>query len=681
MNIFFPIGLVLVASSVTPRQADFQRIALKSSSQENKLKKQGHMKATLSLPALTEIPADPLMCFTQTPIKVSHPKLTVNDIYDANRLFVEDMLIGKNGRVKFLAGKHDPNIFRDLTFHHYKLLIYYFANKTSAPLDGWDLERTYELARHFTSKDLTVIGQNIDGCYFLGLIFKYLRRAAIVKADISERCMLDMLCMLTPTPHTLQHNYDLEFLMKRFTVEWLQKYRQVICHKLEYPVLFSGNVRASIVGYPKDSTFAENFFIHSGIIEEGKRPFGPKLFKFHSKHFIRYLVPRRLEQFLKWALSIRSNNVLSDLNRDDLKHLASSKELCLILSPYISMVPLVDLPFDMKEENVTALFSKMSWNDASEVFSKLNQFWIYRHRKTLIPFMFDHYPRSAHMSASSNKFPKLIELTQPEAEDLLITQSIIIDGVAPFIPEQFGKRSRGLLGRVSRKAISNIAKWAMLGDINRAAKIIETFTADDLKRFERLKIIHVFDQVLPLMNIEAVVNADLLTDTMVQMLNSIETSKFGWDVLSKFDRSFFENQSYAYALIRVLCNHLAFTKIPYGVVTLLREIYGDGIPRRMSGWIGLVNKVIIEEQSERIRLTIDQIGSLSKKSDIDKIEAKKKVIQAREEELNAICFEYELTVMTRSGISISEIEQAKKQYVSAVDDLIAIYRFVIRHPH
>lgn len=683
-----PAGNYLVTS---PRE--FKRLSIASTPRpagetSAKLKRQAHLKiADKSVVIEDEKPAEPLSVWTVDGF-TKHEFLTTKSSYDPNELFRDFNMIATNGKVKFLVDPHSPMVFSGLEFAHWKVLFRYLGN--SAGLSNFEGNRAISLLKNITSEDITMIAKNVDGCYLLGLVFRFIPKDAMVKAKIPVKNSLDMFCMLSSPPNSCPNQYDLEYLISnRYPRRWLEKFRGPIQFKLDYRIDFSSPLPRLV---ERDSRLVEKFFIDSGVIEKGRSPFTENSFKLHSPNLLNGINSSRLKSLLRWANESKSTSVLRHLTRSDLCSMTDTDEKCGMLAPVISDLDLYNLPINLSKDSVLSLISDVSWNHqkphANDVLHALNPVWKEKYKNQLVPVMTDHYPRSRKMKAGVLMAENM---SQTEVEDYFLETGVILDGLKPFTPETFPFRSRGLLLKASRFAIVNFARWVGLGSLDRAASLVETLSADELVYFERKKILHVFAEVFPLMNMESVVKASLMISTMKVLLGKIGEPdgkyKFTWKIVDTFPVAFLSDHNYAGALIDVVCTKLHFDHLTQDTLDRMHKIHGKGCPPRHAWWVALSREVIMEEVEGRvfsmtseISRLLEGVSSEARKEVQETIDSKVAKIESLKEAFIDACFELELAPLSLHSERFNELRQDLYCLRSAVDELTSAYSFLVKHP-
>lgn len=661
------------------------------------LHRQPHIRQSGQSSFISAVPqavAEPLQVFTPSGL-VKHSSLTKSSKYDPIELFKEEIAIGLDGRHKLIIDPHpsDGSLFFGLTFYHFRVLLYYIngGNMSKGLLRNWNIPRVTGILKGLSAMDIKQMTRYSDGCYFLGIVFKYLDPAKVVQAEIPPECMVDMLCMFSPAPHFYDQEYDLAFLIKRYPDYFLQANRGLIMNKLGYPLDFTSRP-PRLIGF----AFAEKFFMDTGLIEDGKPPFTVSTFSAHTPLLFRNMSAGRLRSFIRWATGQTNKRVLSMknvdqakakavlglLSRADIHSISDSEDKCKVLSWVLEFIDVFQLPVGLLAEQVQKLLSRVSWHtNAQNIIPRLNPIWIERQKQNIMPLLVDHYPRAEAMSKDMQGVD--VEIFPAEAEKYFLETGIILDGVAPFSPESFADRSPALLMKASRRSIVNLAHWMELGGIERAKGLVSKISAKELSYFERKKILHVFDQLFPLMNMEAVIAADLLQVNMVRLLGKIGEPKstfgFTWELLDELPASFFANYSYAAALIEVVCKKFMYHQLPDQTITILRKLYGDGIPKKKVWWTRIAADLHVSEQQERVRAIIADIKSAGEQQEALSTEINLKLAEIEIVEGNFQEFCFGLESELKNPFPAEEARRAVDIYIDAVDSLLSIHTFHIKH--
>lgn len=616
----------------------------------------------------------------------------VTDVnYDPRELFKNFGFISSEDNKGLLDEYHTPELFDGLTYHHWKTLVLFISGKTESYrfLFDWDEIRVSSFMELITVGDLNMITKSCDGAFFFGLLFRYISPSIIEAADIGGHAMMDFLCMLGRKPFTNDQQYDLGYLIENFSKDWLQKHRWIIGTKIGYAVNFAGPApRLSLVNNGKN--FGEEFFIDTGIICS---PFTVEDFKSRSKLFFAGITADRLESFLQWVEGVpEGEKILKNLERHELKEITTDRDLCLVVANVLDSIDVYNLPLTLGPEQSKALLSRIDWRNPDyrnlAILKRLNPLWKDKFKEVLIPKCYDHFPRSTRMVPRIAKAENILEINQAEVEDYFIKTGTIMDGIAPFTCDEFGNRRPDLLMNASLKGTNNFAIWIQLGDFKRAEKIVATLTTDDILSFDRAGQIHLFSQVFPLFNMDAMISANLPTSSMMRLLNSIaETGasyKFDWSILEKLPNAFFENFSYASAVLQIVCKKLQFYQMPASVLEVLNSIYGDRIGKRQSNLATVAKDLIDEEQQGRfqsiergIQRIMQEDPTLSYNIFFELESTKEKVKVAREAFLDH-CFEIEMAQRDEIDDIMTKLRESRDHYIKSIDGFSKVHAKLIK---
>lgn len=281
------------------------------------------------------------------------------------------------------------------------------------------------------------------------------------------------------------------------------------------------------------------------------------------------------------------------------------------------------------------------------------------------------------------------KMSQTDVESYFLETGVIIDGLKPFTPESFQLRSRNLLLMASRFAIINFARWVSLGGVERAASLVKTLTAKELAYFERKKMLHVFADVFPVMNMEAVLEASLMISSMKALLemigNPLGKYQFTWNIIDTFPMAFLADYNYAGALIHVVCTKLQFGMLTQDTLDRLHKIHGKGCPARHAWWVALSREVIVEEIDSKVEMVVSEIYGLVDEAPLEaraiiqeNISSKLAKIESLRTVFLDSCFELELTPPTLQSERLKELRGGLTLLRSAIDDLTTVYTFLLK---